>query len=259
MTEPRLSVSSQSSLEERIGFSRAVRVGPFVAVSGTAPIADDGTTAHPGDLYAQTRRCLAISVQALEQVGVRVEDIVRTRIMLTDMTRWEEAARAHGEVFGHVRPACTFVEVKGFIRDDWLVETELDGAMAADGENMSRTDSRQNRKRPAKKARSRKPTKAQISAMIEEATVDAYDESEQMTGFLTMFEDNLKLPFETHILGSDVTVEDIGLSDRNDVFVVCSSGKHRQRISILDLPIPEPPPAGWEWIEAYRQWAQLAG
>lgn len=119
-------VSSGSPLEPRIGFSRAVRVGPFVAVAGTAPIAADGGVCAPGSVYGQTKRCLEIIGQAVADAGLPLASVIRTRVMLTDITRWEEAARAHGEVFADVRPACTFVEVKGFIDPRWLVEVETD-------------------------------------------------------------------------------------------------------------------------------------
>jgi enamine deaminase RidA (YjgF/YER057c/UK114 family) len=119
-------VSSGSQYEPRIGFSRAVRVGPFVAVSGTAPIAPDGSVAAPGDLYGQTKRCLEIIGQAIANAGLGLDSVIRTRVMLTDMSRWEEAARAHGEVFGNIRPASTFVEVKGLVDRAWLVEIEAD-------------------------------------------------------------------------------------------------------------------------------------
>ena len=119
-------VSSGSPFEPRIGFSRAVRVGPFVAVSGTAPIASDGSVFAPGDLYRQAKRCLEIIGQAITEAGLSFDSVIRTRVMLTDITRWEEAARAHGEVFGNVRPASTFVEVKGLIDRGWLVEIEAD-------------------------------------------------------------------------------------------------------------------------------------
>jgi enamine deaminase RidA (YjgF/YER057c/UK114 family) len=119
-------VSSGSPFESRIGFSRAVRVGQIVAVSGTAPIAADGTVACPGDVYGQTRRCLEIIAQAVTEAGLSLETIVRTRIMLTDISQWEAAARAHGEFFAAVRPASTFVEVKRFINSEWLVEVEAD-------------------------------------------------------------------------------------------------------------------------------------
>ena len=119
-------VSSGSQFEPRIGFSRAVRVGNMVAVSGTAPIAPDGGVAAPGDVYGQTRRCLEIIAQAIAKAGLNMDSVIRTRVMLTDISRWEEAARAHGEVFGAIRPASTFVEVKGLIDRGWLVEIEAD-------------------------------------------------------------------------------------------------------------------------------------
>jgi enamine deaminase RidA (YjgF/YER057c/UK114 family) len=119
-------VSSGSPFEPRIGFSRAVRVGSIVAVSGTAPIAPDGGVAAPGDMYGQTKRCLEIIAKAIGDAGLTPQSVIRTRVMLTDMSRWEEAARAHGEFFGDVRPASTFVEVKGLVRREWLVEIEAD-------------------------------------------------------------------------------------------------------------------------------------
>jgi enamine deaminase RidA (YjgF/YER057c/UK114 family) len=119
-------VPSGSPFESRIGFSRAVRVGQIVTVSGTAPIAPDGSVACPGDVYGQTRRCLDIIAQAVTESGLSLETIVRTRIMLTDILQWEAAARAHGEFFAAVRPATTFVEVNRFINPEWLVEVEAD-------------------------------------------------------------------------------------------------------------------------------------
>ena len=119
-------ISSGSPYEQQIGLSRAVRVGPWIAVAGTAPLHRDGTTAHVGDVYAQTRRCLEITLDAIERAGGRAEHVIRTRIMLVDISKWREAARAHGEVFAEIRPACTFVQVGGFIEDRWLVETEAD-------------------------------------------------------------------------------------------------------------------------------------
>ena len=119
-------VASGSPFEPRIGFSRAVRVGSYVAVSGTAPIAPDGGVAAPGDVYGQTKRCFEIIEQAIKSAGLTLQSVIRTRVMLTDISRWEEAARAHGEVFGSVRPASTFVEVKGLINKGWLVEIEAD-------------------------------------------------------------------------------------------------------------------------------------
>ena len=125
-------VSSKSPFEGQIGFSRAVRVGSMVAVSGTAPIAEGGGVAAPGDLHGQTLRCLAIIRKAVEEAGLTLDSVIRTRVMLTDISRWQEAARAHGEVFGAIRPASTFVEVKGLIDPAWLVEIEAD--CVADGQ-----------------------------------------------------------------------------------------------------------------------------
>lgn len=125
-------VSSGSPYEEPIGFSRAVRIGNQIAVAGTAPIAPDGSPASPGDLYSQTIYCLRIMIEAVKQAGGGAEDIIRTRIFLADISRWEEAGRAHGEIFGKIRPACTFVEISGLINKQWLVETEADAVIAAD-------------------------------------------------------------------------------------------------------------------------------
>jgi enamine deaminase RidA (YjgF/YER057c/UK114 family) len=129
MAGSRQTVSSGSPLEPRIGFSRAVRVGAHVVVAGTAPIGDDGTTVGQDDVYAQTVRCLDIAEAALTSAGASLADVVRTRIMLTDANRWPEAARAHGERFAAIRPACTVVEVSRFIDPDWLVEVELDAVL----------------------------------------------------------------------------------------------------------------------------------
>jgi enamine deaminase RidA (YjgF/YER057c/UK114 family) len=95
-------------------------------VAGTAPIAEDGSPAAPGDLYAQTKRCLEITRKAIEEAGGELSGVYRTRILLKDVTSWKEAARAHGEVFGGVRPACTMVEISRLIDEEWLVETEAD-------------------------------------------------------------------------------------------------------------------------------------
>ena len=129
---PRRLISSGSPLEPRIGFSRAVRAGPFIAVSGTAPIDADGRTVCPGDVYGQTTRCLHIMRLAIEQAGGRMDQVIRTRIMLIDVERWQDAARAHGEIFGAIRPACTFVGVVRFIDSAWLVETEADAYAGPD-------------------------------------------------------------------------------------------------------------------------------
>jgi enamine deaminase RidA (YjgF/YER057c/UK114 family) len=131
MTLPRRLISSGSYLEPEIGFSRAVRVGAHIFVAGTAPILAGGGAASPGDVYGQTRRCLEIIGEALREAGATFGDVTRTRMMLIDIANWREAARAHGEVFAEARPACTFMQVSGFIDPAWLIEIEVD-AVARD-------------------------------------------------------------------------------------------------------------------------------
>lgn len=126
----RKSVSSGSYLEPILGFTRAVRIGPHIAVAGTAPILAEGGTAAKGDVYGQTIRCLEIIEKAIVDAGGTLSDVVRTRIMLTDMTHWREAARAHGEYFAEIRPATTVVQVVGFVDPDWLVELEADAIVS---------------------------------------------------------------------------------------------------------------------------------
>ena len=111
----RKNVSSGSPMEKSIGFSRAVRIGNILSVSGTAAIATDGSTAHSNDVYGQTKYCIEIMKKAIEEAGGKLENVIRTRIMLKDISKWEEAAKAHGEFFSEIRPACTFVEVKCFV------------------------------------------------------------------------------------------------------------------------------------------------
>ena len=119
-------VFSASPYEDQIGFSRAVRAGNHIAVSGTAPIAEDGSTACVGDARGQARRCLEIIKDAVEKAGGELSDIIRTRIYLTDVAVWEEVGEAHGEFFRDIKPAATMVIVKSLVRSDWLVEMEAD-------------------------------------------------------------------------------------------------------------------------------------
>lgn len=114
-------------------------------------------------------------------------------------------------------------------------------------------------KQPLISARRRpKLSKDALERLVEEATVDAYGESEQICGFYTMIENDLELPFNTAVLGAEVAVERIKLTDDDHIVVVCRRGRKQQRLPILDLPLPEPPPKGWEWIEAYRHWTKQA-
>jgi enamine deaminase RidA (YjgF/YER057c/UK114 family) len=123
-------VSSGAKYEPIIGFSRAVRVGAHIAVSGTAPIAEGGGIACPGDLYGQTKRCLEIIEQAVNDAGGKREHIVRTRIYLKEMKNWEDAGRAHGEFFKDIRPASTMIQIVQAIDPGWLVEIEADAIVA---------------------------------------------------------------------------------------------------------------------------------
>ncbi|HZQ36002.1 MAG TPA: RidA family protein [Dehalococcoidia bacterium] len=111
-------------LEARIGFSRAVRIGDVIEVSGTAPTAPDGSTIAPGDAYEQAKAVFAIIGQALAALGGTLGDVVRTRIFLTDADDWQAVGRAHGEVFAGVRPAATMLEVSRLLSPDWRVEIE---------------------------------------------------------------------------------------------------------------------------------------
>jgi enamine deaminase RidA (YjgF/YER057c/UK114 family) len=122
-------IRSGSPLELEIGFSRAVRVGSHIFIAGTAPIAEGGGVAAPGDVYGQTRRCLEIVAEALSEAGATLDHVARTRMMMVDISHWREAARAHGEFFQNGRPACTFVEVGRFIDPGWLIEIEVDAVI----------------------------------------------------------------------------------------------------------------------------------
>ena len=120
--------------EERIGFARAVRVGRFVAVGGTAPIGEDGATVGTGDAAAQARRCYEIVRIALERAGASLDAVIRTRTMLTRVEDFTAVAEVRKEVFGgRVKPVDTIVEVSRFVNEEWLVEIEVD-AIVADAE-----------------------------------------------------------------------------------------------------------------------------
>lgn len=122
----RKNISSGSPMEGPIGFSRASRVGNVIAVAGTAAIGREGQTVGINNVYEQTKYCIEIMKRAIEEAGGSLQNVVRTRVMLVDMNTWKEAAKAHGEFFSDIRPACTFVEVNGFINKEWLVELEAD-------------------------------------------------------------------------------------------------------------------------------------
>ena len=122
-------ISSGSPYEPKVGISRAVRVGSFIAVSGTAPLRD-GKTVGPGDPAAQARRCLEIIREALERAGTSLDHVIRTRTLLTRIEDWQAVAAVHGEFFGAIRPANTIMQVSRFIDPDWLVEFEADAVVS---------------------------------------------------------------------------------------------------------------------------------
>jgi hypothetical protein len=111
-------------------------------------------------------------------------------------------------------------------------------------------------KRSHEATQRRRLGKRQLEALIEEAIIDAYGESEQRVGFLTMLEEHLAVPFATEILGTAVRVERVDLNDADEIVAICRRGRERQMISLLNLPLPSPPPAGSEWIDAYRHWVR---
>ncbi len=125
-------ISSGSKFEPVLGFSRAVRVGSHITVSGTAAIGTDGKTVGVANAAVQARRIFEIVGETLEEAGSSLKDVVRTRIMLRHIEDWKDVGKVHGEVFGDIRPATCFVQVSRFIDPDWLVEIEVDAYVVSD-------------------------------------------------------------------------------------------------------------------------------
>jgi len=129
----RRNISSGAPWESIVGYCRAVRVGPHIAVTGTASVGENGAVFAVGDAYGQARRCIEIIEKALHEADSGLKDVVRTRIFVTDITQWEAVARAHAEAFGDIQPATTMVQVSALIDPDMLVEIEADAIVIEQG------------------------------------------------------------------------------------------------------------------------------
>lgn len=123
MSKHRKLISSGTTWESKVSYSRAVKIGNVVEVSGTTAVIN-GEVQKKGDMYGQTQVCLALIEKALHEAGLDLHDVVRTRMYVTDISRWEEAGKAHGEFFVHIRPATTMVEVSRLIDPEVLIEIE---------------------------------------------------------------------------------------------------------------------------------------
>ncbi len=130
MGSARQHVSTESPYEPKLGIARAVRIGNVIAVAGTAPVGDDGRTVAPGDAATQAQRCLDIIYVALEELGADLSQVIRTRILLTDIANWESVGLVHGAFFREIRPVTTVMQVTRFIDPGWLVEIEADAIIS---------------------------------------------------------------------------------------------------------------------------------
>ena len=132
MSAERRNIASGTRWEPIVGYSRAVRVGPFVYVAGTTATDETGAVAGQGDPYAQAARILRKIAAALEEAGATMPDVVRTRMYVTHIEHWEAVGRAHGEAFANIRPAATLVEVSRLVEPEMLVEIEADAVISSE-------------------------------------------------------------------------------------------------------------------------------
>ena len=130
----RVLVSNGNPMEAVVGFSRAVRVGPYISIGGTAPVDSEGKTVGIDDPAAQARRCLEIIKEALENAGSGMEDVVRTRVILTNIDDWKEVIEVRAEYFKDIRPVDTIMQVSRFVNPEWLVEFEVDAVVSDSSE-----------------------------------------------------------------------------------------------------------------------------
>jgi len=128
----RKNIAGNSPYEGKVGFSRAVKIGPFVTVAGTVATGEDGKIVGGNDMYAQAVQTLKNIGKALEQAGASFRDVVRTRTYVTDISRWQDAARAHGEIFADIRPGATMLQVTALVSPEMLVEMEADAIIASE-------------------------------------------------------------------------------------------------------------------------------
>ena len=121
----RQNISSGAKWEDIVGYSRAVRVGNIIEVAGTTASDENGEVIGKGDMYAQTKYIFEKMEKALQEAGASMADVVRTRMLVTDISQWEEVGRAHGEFFRTIKPASTMVEISGLINPEMLIEIEI--------------------------------------------------------------------------------------------------------------------------------------